>query len=42
MPGMALSQAKTAYVLEVGTIVLKGDAKVIAKEDYVTKPYLSS
>ena len=30
---MALRLAKTAYVLEVGTIALKGDAKVIAKDE---------
>ncbi len=36
MPVLALNLAKTAYVLEVGTIVLKGDAKVIAKDDHVT------
>jgi branched-chain amino acid transport system ATP-binding protein len=39
---MALRLAKTAYVLEVGTIALKGDAKVIAKDEYVTKAYLGS
>jgi len=39
---MALRLAKTAYVLEVGTIALKGDAQVIAKDEYVTKAYLGS
>jgi len=39
---MALRLANTAYVLEVGTIALKGDAKVIAKDEYVTKAYLGS
>jgi branched-chain amino acid transport system ATP-binding protein len=39
---MALRLAKTAYVLEVGTIALRGDAKVIAKDEYVTKAYLGS
>jgi branched-chain amino acid transport system ATP-binding protein len=39
---MALRLAKTAYVLEVGTIALKGDAKIIAKDEYVTKAYLGS
>jgi branched-chain amino acid transport system ATP-binding protein len=39
---MALRLAKTAYVLEVGTIALKGDANVIAKDEYVTKAYLGS
>jgi branched-chain amino acid transport system ATP-binding protein len=39
---MALRLAKTAYVLEVGMIALKGDAKIIAKDEYVTKAYLGS
>jgi branched-chain amino acid transport system ATP-binding protein len=39
---MALRLANTAYVLEVGTIALKGDAKIIAKDEYVTKAYLGS
>lgn len=30
---MTPSLDKTAYVLEVGTIALKGDAKVIVKDD---------
>jgi branched-chain amino acid transport system ATP-binding protein len=37
---MALRLANTAYVLEVGAIALKGDAKVIAKDEYVIKAYL--
>ena len=37
---MALRLANTAYVLEVGTIALKGDAKIIAKDEYVTRAYL--
>jgi branched-chain amino acid transport system ATP-binding protein len=37
---MALRLASTAYVLEVGTIALKGDAKMVAKDQYVTKAYL--
>jgi branched-chain amino acid transport system ATP-binding protein len=37
---MALHLANTAYVLEVGRIALKGDAAVIAKDEYVTKAYL--
>ncbi len=37
---MALRLAKIAYVLEVGTIALKGEAKIIAKDEYVTKAYL--
>jgi branched-chain amino acid transport system ATP-binding protein len=37
---MALRLAHSAYVLEVGVIALKGDAKVIAKDDYVAKAYL--
>lgn len=39
---MALRLANTAYVLEVGTIALKGDAKIIAEDAYVTKAYLGS
>jgi len=39
---MAHNLAKTAYFLEVGTILLKGDAKVTAKDDYVTEAFLSS
>ena len=37
---MALRLADTAYVLEVGTIALRGEASVIAKDEYVTKAYL--
>jgi branched-chain amino acid transport system ATP-binding protein len=37
---MALRLANIAYVLEVGTIALRGDAKIIAKDEYVTKAYL--
>jgi branched-chain amino acid transport system ATP-binding protein len=37
---MALRLAKTAYVLEVGKTILKGDAKVVARDEYVTKAYL--
>jgi branched-chain amino acid transport system ATP-binding protein len=37
---MALRLANTAYVLEVGAIALKGDARIIAKDEYVTKAYL--
>jgi branched-chain amino acid transport system ATP-binding protein len=37
---MALRLAKTAYVLEVGKMTLKGDAKVIARDEYVSKAYL--
>ncbi len=36
---MALRLAKTAYVLEVGKIALNGDAKDIARDEYVTKAY---
>jgi len=37
---MALKLAHTACVLEVGKVVLKGDAARIAKDEYVTKAYL--
>jgi branched-chain amino acid transport system ATP-binding protein len=37
---MALRLAQSAYVLEVGNISLKGDAKEVARNDYVTKAYL--
>ena len=37
---MALELAKTAYVMEVGSITLKGDAKVIAQDENVIKAYL--
>jgi branched-chain amino acid transport system ATP-binding protein len=39
---MALRLADAAYVLEVGTIALKGDAATIAKDEYVTRAYLGS
>ncbi len=37
---MALRLANSAYVLEVGAIALQGDAKIIAKDEYVAKAYL--
>lgn len=37
----ALSIANKAYVLETGTIVLKGDAKELMNDDSVKKAYLS-
>jgi branched-chain amino acid transport system ATP-binding protein len=37
---MALRLARKAYVLEVGTVVLQGDPKEIAKDEYVVKAYL--
>lgn len=37
---MALRLAHYAYVLEVGSIALKGDAKTLSKDEYVTKAYL--
>lgn len=37
---MALRLADSAYVLEVGTIALQGDAKTVAKDEYVVKAYL--
>jgi branched-chain amino acid transport system ATP-binding protein len=37
---MALRLAQVAYVLEVGSIALKGEAYAIAKDEYVTKAYL--
>jgi branched-chain amino acid transport system ATP-binding protein len=37
---MALSLANTAYILEVGRIVLEGNAKELADEDNVRKAYL--
>lgn len=39
---MALKLADTAYVLEVGNITLKGDAKAVAADDKVIKAYLGS
>jgi ABC-type branched-subunit amino acid transport system ATPase component len=32
--------ANMAYVLEMSTIALKGEAKVISKDEYVIKAYL--
>jgi branched-chain amino acid transport system ATP-binding protein len=37
---MALRLANTAYVLEVGNIALQGDAKTVAKDEYIIKAYL--
>ena len=37
---MALRLAKTAYVLEVGRIALRGDAKKVAEDGYVIEAYL--
>jgi branched-chain amino acid transport system ATP-binding protein len=37
---MALSLANTAYILEVGRIVLEGNAKELADDDNVRKAYL--
>jgi branched-chain amino acid transport system ATP-binding protein len=37
---MALKLANTAYVLEVGTIALQGDAKTVANDANVIKAYL--
>ena len=37
---MALRLAKTAYVMEVGSISLKGDSKMIANDKNVIKAYL--
>jgi branched-chain amino acid transport system ATP-binding protein len=37
---MALELANSAYVMEVGTITMKGDAKVIAQDENVIKAYL--
>ncbi len=39
---MALRLADIAYVLEVGSIALKGDAKTVASEEKVIKAYLGS
>ena len=36
----ALRLGDTAYVLEVGSLTLKGDAKTIAKDKNVIKAYL--
>ena len=37
---MALELAKTAYVMEVGSVILKGDAKTVAQDENVIKAYL--
>jgi branched-chain amino acid transport system ATP-binding protein len=37
---MALGLARTAYILEVGRVVLEGDARQIASDDRVKKAYL--
>lgn len=37
---MALRLANSAYVLEVGSIALHGEAKTIAKDEYILKAYL--
>ena len=37
---MALALAKKAYVMEVGSITMKGDAKTIAQDENVIKAYL--
>jgi branched-chain amino acid transport system ATP-binding protein len=37
---MALRLASSAYVLEVGTIALQGDSKVVANDPYIVKAYL--
>jgi branched-chain amino acid transport system ATP-binding protein len=37
---MALNVAHHAYVLEVGEIVMSGEAKVLAASDEVRKAYL--
>jgi branched-chain amino acid transport system ATP-binding protein len=37
---MALRLANSAYVLEVGTIALKGEAKSVAGNPYIVKAYL--
>jgi branched-chain amino acid transport system ATP-binding protein len=37
---MALALAKHAYVMEVGSIIMQGDAKVIAQDANVIKAYL--
>jgi branched-chain amino acid transport system ATP-binding protein len=39
---MALSLADTAYVLEVGKVAMKGRAKDLAKDNYVTECYLGT
>lgn len=37
---MALRLAHRAYVLEVGKVVLEGEAKMISRDEYVKKAYL--
>ncbi len=37
---MALRVAKTAHVLEVGTLAISGDAAVLSKDDQIRKAYL--
>jgi len=37
---MALALAKRAYILEVGSIVIQGDAKELANDERVKKTYL--
>ena len=37
---MALNIANRAYVLETGSIVMSGDASVLANDDKVKKAYL--
>jgi branched-chain amino acid transport system ATP-binding protein len=37
---MALRVAHRAYVLEVGSVVMQGDAKTLAASDEVKKAYL--
>jgi branched-chain amino acid transport system ATP-binding protein len=37
---MALSVADRAYVLEVGKVVLEGEAKSVAQDEGVKKAYL--
>jgi branched-chain amino acid transport system ATP-binding protein len=37
---MALRVAKSAHVLEVGTLAISGDAAVLAKDDQIRKAYL--
>jgi branched-chain amino acid transport system ATP-binding protein len=37
---MALKLAKMAYVMEVGNITMKGDARIIAQDQNIIKAYL--
>ena len=37
---MALELANKAYVLEVGNVILKGDARTVAQDENVIKAYL--